>query len=462
MSWEGKMNEPLEIKDSQLNGIQVTNEFLVPLFLEAIDELNKQFLKGSIKEVSFNSYRATEFKENPIFYDNISTRPFGSNNRPIVTGCKFYTSHYVGSFSYNGISIIITPRFGATIFSYLMKYATNLYIPNSLTAFTMLKANPSWLIVLVWKAMLNKALINSHIPKQYISEQKNLRYFKGRLLLSKHLKQNLVDKSWFYCSYHKLSADNVINQTIRYTLRILKKYNVSTLLQEYYGYDEKLESIGVSNSTVTIEEIDSIKFNKLTYVYKDVVEVSKLIISHHNSKHDATSNWYNGLSYFIDIAELWEMYILKLLQRKLKEFRVYSPNIIGGEYLLNGKSRSIRPDIIIEKKGRIVMIIDAKYKRYSKIGQSASEINCVSREDLYQMCTYLYHYGNEGDKIVGLFVSPFSKEENENLIFTNNSKHRIGILNLPLDSINNENSVRKIIREEESFICRISNLLNNL
>lgn len=70
--------------------------------------------------------------------------------------------------------------------------------------------------------MLNKAITCSQIPKQYIIETKNIRHFKGKLALKQHLRSNLIDKSRFYCTYHKLSMNNTINRTIRYTLKLLK------------------------------------------------------------------------------------------------------------------------------------------------------------------------------------------------------------------------------------------------
>ena len=61
--------------------------------------------------------------------------------------------------------------------------------------------------------------------------------------------------------------------------------------------------------------------------------------------------------------------------------------------------REIRPDIIIEKNGRKAMIIDAKYKKYSTFGFTSKNFQAVSRDDLYQMIAYLYHYGSNNENL---------------------------------------------------------------
>ena len=50
-------------------------------------------------------------------------------------------------------------------------------------------------------------------------------------------------------------------------------------------------------------------------------------------------------------------------------YHIYSPNTHHGEFLLNHEMREIRPDIVIEKEGRILAIIDAKYKPYRYFGK---------------------------------------------------------------------------------------------
>ena len=142
----------------------------------------------------------------------------------------------------------------------------------------------------------------------------------------------------------------------------------------------------------------------MNVVYKPVMEFSKAIISRHLAESLPNSQKMAETAFFVDMAELWEMFLLRVLQKKLDDdYNVYSPNLSAGAFLLEDENRAIRPDIIIEKDNRAVMIIDAKYKRYKTLGRTSKDPYAVSREDLYQMTTYLYHYGEDDQPIYGLF-----------------------------------------------------------
>lgn len=147
------------------------------------------------------------------------------------------------------------------------------------------------------------------------------------------------------------------------------------------------------------------------------------------------------------------------MQRNLpSQYNVYSPNSTHGDYLITGNMREIRPDIIIEKNRRIVMIIDAKYKRYSTFGFTSKDCHAVSRDDLYQMIAYLYHYGSNNENLIGLFCSPIENiKDNDVHSLKNNKKHKIGLLNLDIEGV--ENSDEAIRIREMEYCQKIISLI---
>ncbi len=139
-------------------------------------------------------------------------------------------------------------------------------------------------------------------------------------------------------------------------------------------------------------------------------------------------------------------------------------------------------------------MLDAKYKFYQKLGRKEKERGAISREDLYQMTSYLWHYqqkykrGNR--KLLGLFVSPSENEINplppeseidrlktetqainlETKAFHHISDVKIGVINLPLpksegtdDSKRNFASVfNQIIPEyEKQFAAELEKLISD-
>lgn len=427
-------------------------------FMCVIDNLNKQFVNGTIEVISLNNYSSHSLPDKIVSYEINSYT--STHNHVVADRCTFSASHYIGRFSNDGTDIIIKPRYGDQIFNYLICYATNIFIPigNSNIANKM-SSNSYWLIALLWKSMLNRALTISQTPKSYQTITKNQKNYKGHLNISKHIHMNLCDMTRFYCTYKKLSFDNTINRTIRSVYANLKQKGLTTLISEFEQYDKFLESMGVTPK-IDANQIENVRYTRMNAAYLPVMNISKSILNNINAESSDTGNNIE-CSYFMDLADLWEMYLLKVLQRNLPScYRVYSPNVYNGEFLINQNMREVRPDIIIEKDGRILAIIDAKYKNYRCLGNTSSELIFVQREDLYQMSTYLYHYGIQEKPIIGLFTSPVKSIENDIHTFSRNKNHKIGLVNLDIESVGDD--ITAIHREEAVYANTISNLLETL
>lgn len=464
--------KPLELVDSQyVDSKQYKTGDTTAFYCQAVDKLNNDLKDRKVEFFSLGGI-ANDIEDTLIWYEIGSTRD--PRGYAVIDKATFYTSHYIGFYSTKisnkDISISVEPRFGNGIFNYLLSYTYGIYLPKGLSSTSSEKSDSLWLIAIMWKATLQKAMTKSQIPKEYQKFEKNLSTYKGQLNISKHIKHNLFDKSKFYCNYRKLSMNTAINQTIRYTYKLLKNKGYDSLLKDIAEYDQMLGSFGVQEKSIRAQEIQKIRYSKLNIYYKKVMELSSLIIKTQSKSSDSTSSSNDSFSYFLDIAELWENYLLKVLQRNLPEYDIYSPNEVGGEYLLESGYRKIRPDIMIEKDGKVVAILDAKYKNYTQIGQYANSSkypNFVSRDDLYQMSTYLYHYGNPKDNILGLFVSPVGDDGDINS-FSKNKNHKIGVINLNIEQFNKEqkektiNFTRDAIRQEEkNFIKKIEKEIKN-
>jgi len=461
----------LTIKDSQyISGFEPNesncNNGSAALLMCAVDKLNSE--KDALQFVPLSNLSINREKPDKIiWYDFTGLRK--SNSNYSVKQATFYSSHYIGFYSTylpiersgnERVDIIIEPRFGkdSNVFNYLLSYALGFYLSkDSFSNYEKNVKNNYWLMAMLWKASLDKALSKSHISKEYQKEEKNIRFFKGKLKISEQIKNNLIDKSKFYCQYRKMTLDTTINRTIKYIYKILKHKNCGLLMRDIAEYESKLTSFGVRDEKVAINSINKINYSKLNIHYKPVMELSKSIIKNKLASSNSTGQTKDSFGYFIDMAELWELYLLKLLQRNLKNYNVFSPNIRGGKYLFENKHRQIRPDIIIEKDNKIVAILDAKYKFYTRLGANSVHPN-VSREDLYQMTTYLYHYGKENEKITGLFICPTETDNKNNKILhklKNSQNHQIGVLGLNL-----EKGLEELKKNEGEFVETIKNTID--
>ena len=104
------------------------------------------------------------------------------------------------------------------------------------------------------------------------------------------------------------------------------------------------------------------------------------------------------------------------------------------------------------------MIIDAKYKNYTCFGKTSE--HGIQRDDLYQMSTYLYHYGKKDKAIAGVFTSPVACSKDDIHSFSENRNHYIGLINLNIAGAND--NVAKVHDYETEYVDEILNLLNTL
>lgn len=387
----------------------------------------------------------------------------------------FCTSHYVGQAmvevssdsgkTSDQVLFRIEPRFGTTIRDRLLSCAFGVYLPRRMNAIgSVVEGNGNaWLLFLMWRCALEKAMKLSSIPKGYVRRKDNLRHFRGRLDVMKHIRTNVADQSWMFCDYPVLTMDTTINRTIRNVFR--KAANspmVGKSLLDIFEYDAKLASFGVSNDPFDCRLIDRIAYTRMSECYRPVMRLSKIILEANESA--GSSGTATTPSYFVDMAEVWEHYLLHVMRKRLpKRFTVVAPNDMAERWFLFHGMRGVRPDFMVYDGDRLVAVIDAKYKRYETIGKRESDWGAVSRDDLYQMATYLYRFASPALPAIGIFVSPQKHRADSPVFLTNCKNHAMVVCNLEVPAECNQPSsmiIEKTIDENERrFSCRLAELL---
>ena len=443
----------------------------IPLLLAVVDRLNEAVQKGEVPLVSLRGDKRSFRSELPSILSYEVKNCGTINSWSIITEAHFEVSHFIGAYTTKIGSEVVTlqiqPRWGNGILSYLLQYTTGIYQPpDNAAATAQQKDGAAWLLVMLWKSLFNQALRRCHIPKEYRERKTNDRFFRGRLDMPRQIRENSVDQSRFACVDAPLTLDTTISRTIRHVTRLLSKPGAyPALMRDLAGYEERLAAFGVSEKEVKLEDIAKIRYTRLSNGYRPLMQASLAILRHFGGStlQNAESE---TPSYFIDLAELWENYLLAILQRHLpSEYHIWSPNEVGGSHLLAGGKRAIRPDILIEKSGQIVAVLDAKFKKYSQIG--SHEQGGVSREDLYQMGTYLYHYSRADHPIIGLFVTPTPGTACPNVeTLSRHPLHRLGVVAFDItgwdyESPTSEIPMEKIRKAEETFAKVVENELEN-
>jgi 5-methylcytosine-specific restriction enzyme subunit McrC len=232
-----------------------------------------------------------------------------------------------------------------------------------------------------------QSLIKKGIKSEYVGQEDNLRFFKGKLLTNQHLKNNLCHKERFFVSYESYNQNRVENRLIKSTLIKLRKITRSS--KNARAINQLLthfEMVNPSSNYVT--DISKIKNDRNMRYYETIMQWSKVFLL--NKSFTTFSGKSSSRALLFPMERIYESYVAKHI---LKEF---SPD--GWDILLQGKSGhlfvepskkfTLKPDIICTL-GKRCIIMDTKWKRL--INNERKNYG-ISQSDMYQMYAYSKKY----------------------------------------------------------------------
>jgi 5-methylcytosine-specific restriction enzyme subunit McrC len=409
--------------------------------------------------------------------NNIPLLFSSSENEPIAEfdygTCMWRAGRYIGQIKFElddeQYEITIFPRFGDIQLFSMLEEIYNVRIMESMHGYSsgnydnILKK----IISYIWIQKIAQA--NQHgLPKHY-RKTTNLGYkVKGRIDIKRSIRYYFTNQQ-IVSIYDEKYLDETILKILGNAYYILStKYGLHKTLiipenaLDLINHFEKFKHY--RKIRITDDEYSNINYKSIYLKYKDVVDYSWQIIKNElNIEQKQTKKKH--FSFFIDIAEIWEKYILSLLKKK---FQILGWKTYCKEYFVYPEksfTRKIIPDIIMEKENNIV-IWDAKYKmmKFRKID--------FDRDDFYQIHSYQSILNKKITVLGGGLIYPLSKMFNDETIKQNLSENAVltkknsffkidGIDYSNLENIDVEQRKKYIKEMEEEFQKRIYNILNN-
>lgn len=270
-----------------------------------------------------------------------------------------------------------------------------------------------------------ESLLHSGLIKKYRIQSGNVNALKGQIKFSQNIQQNLVHKERFYTVHQTYDYQNLINQILIKGLRVLKSMAKDTLLVDrinriLFCFPE------IEEIPITAESFSKVNLNRKTEKYSEALKIAKMIIL--NYSPDIRNGQENMLALLFNMNDLWEKFIFKMLEQG--EDGTYTANYHQSQDFWH--NRSIKPDIVIEKKG-ISYIIDTKWKIISPNNPADDDLKQMYAYNMYwnaPKSTLLYpktsdlpdgdfckfHKGRDNDNLCRIgFVSVFDVNNNLNL-----------------------------------------------
>jgi len=302
------------------------------------------------------------------------------------------------------------------------------------------------------------------LPKAYRSVQHHDMTLKGRIDINQFIKLDIPFQG-------KISSVSREQHEIQEIVDVLHKV-VQVIDTHGTGLTQKITPIKahlkqqrsnqfVSSATVQKAMRSKVLQNPIFAPYKSVLEYAKLIIDGSNLEEKAKGK-EKTFSFLVNVAELFEIYVTKLLKKEFPDWVVDSPKI--EVYEQQFYQRKIIPDIVMKhRKSNKVMVFDTKYKRMKRGKRNQHGAGDLDRNDFFQINTYMTYYQQQGYELIagGLLYpmeSSFDSKEcySDNWFGNDGVKFVVDGIDLSdLDGKEEGALMECILKREEYFVSRV-------
>lgn len=411
-----------------------------------------------------NQWNVFHFTTNKKDKEELDIATFNGNDG------KWYAGRLVGEatfeFKGNTYKIKINPRFGDLQLFKMLEEAFNIRFTNSKSLLTK-QENSDFLIKkmisFLWSNLLAKA--NKHgLPRHLITKTHIGNTIKGKLnarksIIPYYIKEQLIS------NYKEKAPDVAIATILNKTYNVLSKDYYLNSIRMPNNAQDAIQQLLTCNTNATISEHEyrKIVYKDIYASYKPLVDLSWDILKKKNMANQQSDANKDSFSFFIDMAEIWELYLRSILKKQfIKEgWTLQKDELIA--YSSKDFRRKLIPDIVFLKDNDL-MVWDAKYKRMQ------FDYFDYDRADFFQIHTYVNYYHQDKNVIASGLLYPLSKHFDEtrqdknksnSLFGANTTKTKFVVDGIDYSNIQNkELTLDNINIAEQNFISRIATLIN--
>ena len=283
-----------------------------------------------------------------------------------------------------------------------------------------------------------RTLVKNGLKSTYVTKEDNIKFYKGKLQVSQHIKMNLVHKEKFYMAYDEFLVDRAENRLVKATLLKLQKLTNSS--QNSKEIRQLLIAFElVETSTNYEKDFSKISIDRNTKDYTNLMRWSKVFLF--NKSFTSFSGKVSSRAILFPMEKIFESYVAQQVRKKFLPNNWEVSIQDKGYHLFLENSRpifSLKPDIVLRKENKIV-ILDTKWKRL--IPESRKNYG-ISSVDMYQMYAYAKKYEENGIIPEIYVIYPKTKDMIETKYFESNDGVKVNIFFI--DLVNIEESLEEL------------------
>ncbi len=370
------------------------------------------------------------------------------------------TGLYAGVLFHKGCKVNITTKYGDTFLKRMLNFVNDIYVDNEQVNAKKDEAENQFLFIIAYLFIqsFEKASVLG-LPQEYRKHKERSHKVRGSIDFNEYLKRDIPFQGKLTTAFRERMYVQEIVDVLYIVLRKLERIFGKEINSRLLGLNQLLKQC-YSGRFVNYETIQRAKNhqsinNPLYSGFKNVLDYAEIILLDKELMPDNESNQLSTSGFLFDIAELFELYLEKLLNRNFPDWVVSSQEELS-LYQQKFYSRSMFPDLIMKhRESQRTVVFDAKFKMMEMKNKD------VDRNDLHQIHSYSGYYRD--DLIASGLIYPLS----QNIDIKNAHSDSIyGIkgndINFIIDGIyvSENQSMNELINNENQFIQRVTDIIN--
>ena len=264
-------------------------------------------------------------------------------------------------------------------------------------------------VVRMFAAHLWRELLRG-LDSGYVHREGNLLRFKGKLLITEHLRHNAAHRERFFCHFDEFLPDTKINRVFKAACRRLLNVTQRPATQESLRQCLLLLD-DVQDLPILPTVFEEMVFTRQNRRFEDLFRFCRWVIE--NQSPSMRAGKQQSFSMLFNMNTVFEKFIAEFLRRRVGTdlgctIRAQSKG--RAEWLMrpHGGGRGgvlLRPDVLVERArlgSESVLVIDTKWK---DLGEKSRPRN----PDMYQLYAYLRRFGGER----GILLYPKTTDRQE-------------------------------------------------
>jgi 5-methylcytosine-specific restriction enzyme subunit McrC len=370
------------------------------------------------------------------------------------------TGLYAGVIFYKGCKINITTKYGDAFLKRMLNFVNDIYVDNEQVKAKKDETENQFLFIIAYLFIqsLEKAAVLG-LPQQYKKHQERSHKVRGSIDFNDYQKRDIPFQGKLTCTFRERMFVQEIVDVLYLALRKLERIFGKEIHSRLLGLNQLIKQnySGQFASYATIQKAKAHQSinNPMYSGFKKVLDYAEIILLDKDLMPDNDKQQLATTGYLFDIAELYELYLEKLLSRNFpewsvsgqEELRIYQQQFFG---------RPMFPDLVMKHRtsGKVV-VFDAKFKKMEMLNGD------VDRDDLHQIHSYSGYYRN--NLIASGLIYPLSNgintEKAHSKSIYGNNENEIKFIVDGICVYENQ-SMKELIENEMDFIERVSTSIN--